>query len=303
MKRWLPYSLILCGLCGPPAGAATISAGDHQLLPNRPGQVIQLHVTGGEPVSGIDLFVQVGDGGPELARFDVPPGTPGPAIAGVELIQGTIFAGVSDQVTDIGSAQLKQTAMYTLALVGPVTAVPAEGRLATLRLDTSGLFQGSWDLLLGNVLPHAVFGGPHTTSFAGQAVTVIRNGSLTIATAPLKAGDATRDLVFDQYDIVQVLRAGKYLTGAAATWGEGDWDGAPGGSPGQPPVGNGRFDQADIIAALAGAHYLNGPYASLYSGNGPAAVAAVPEPAGLILALTSLVGLVAVIRSRVGSGE
>lgn len=58
----------------------------------------------------------------------------------------------------------------------------------------------------------------------------------------LLAGDANQDFAFGQQDIVQVLRAAKYLTGEPATWGEGDWGGTPGGSPGDPPAGDGHFD-------------------------------------------------------------
>ena len=53
----------------------------------------------------------------------------------------------------------------------------------------------------------------------------------------LQAGDADQDLDFDQLDLVAVQIAAKYLSGEAATWGEGDWNGAPGGSPGDPPAG------------------------------------------------------------------
>ena len=82
----------------------------------------------------------------------------------------------------------------------------------------------------------------------------------------LRAGDADQDLDFDQIDLVQVQIAAKYLSGAAATWGEGDWDAAPGGTPGDPPAGNGLFDQLDIIAALTGGVYLAGPYAAIADG-------------------------------------
>ena len=81
--------------------------------------------------------------------------------------------------------------------------------------------------------------------------------------AALQAGDADQDLDFDQLDLVKVLSANTYLTGNPATWGGGDWNGAPGGSQGSPPAGDGLFDQADIIAALGPAHYLTGPYAAL----------------------------------------
>ena len=70
---------------------------------------------------------------------------------------------------------------------------------------------------------------------------------------------------FDQFDLVQVQQAAKYLTGLPATWGEGDWNGAPGGSPGNPPVGDGQFDQMDIIAANLAGVYLQGPYAAVDS--------------------------------------
>ena len=85
----------------------------------------------------------------------------------------------------------------------------------------------------------------------------------------LSPGDANRDFAFDQDDIVQVLVQGsKYLTGQAATWGEGDWDGAPGGYPGEPPTGDGLFDQQDIIAALQAGVYLTGPYGALSTATG-----------------------------------
>ena len=66
----------------------------------------------------------------------------------------------------------------------------------------------------------------------------------------LQAGDADMDLELDHLDIVQVLQGGKYLTGEPATWGEGDWNGAPGGESGNPPVGDGVFDQLDVVAAI-----------------------------------------------------
>ena len=87
--------------------------------------------------------------------------------------------------------------------------------------------------------------------------------TVTPGVARLQAGDADQDLDFDQLDLVKVQVAAKYLTGEAATWGDGDWDGAPGGTPGNPPAGNGFFDQLDIVSALAPGHYLTGPYAAL----------------------------------------
>ncbi len=84
--------------------------------------------------------------------------------------------------------------------------------------------------------------------------------SPTSASVSLQAGDANMDLEFNQLDLVQVMVAGKYLTGQPSIWGEGDWNGAPGGEPGFPPTGDGFFNQLDIIAALNNNLYLTGPY-------------------------------------------
>jgi hypothetical protein len=111
----------------------------------------------------------------------------------------------------------------------------------------------------------------------------------------LQAGDADQDLDFDQLDLVRVQIANKYLSGTAATWGEGDWNGAPGGRQGSPPPGNGFFDQLDIIAALNANVYLTGPYGAVRDngarGDGQTSVVynpttgevAVDAPAGVSL--------------------
>ena len=98
--------------------------------------------------------------------------------------------------------------------------------------------------------------------------------------ARLQAGDANMDLTFDQLDLVKVQIAAKYLTGQSATWGEGDWDGAPGGAPGDPPPGNGLFDQLDIIAALGAGTYLTGPYGALRPDGGETTSSMEPGFAG-----------------------
>ena len=124
-----------------------------------------------------------------------------------------------------------------------------------------------------------------------------------VGVTELQPGDANQDRQFDQLDLVQVLQAGKYLTAEPATWGEGDWNGAPGGRPGDPPAGDNRFDQHDIMAALKTAAYLAGPQAALVArgavgdegslaGGKPAGdinFAPVPEPS--TSALLAIAGL------------
>ena len=94
---------------------------------------------------------------------------------------------------------------------------------------------------------------------------VMENG-LAPGVTKLQAGDADQDLDFDQLDLVKVQIAGQYLSGNAATWGDGDWDGAPGGEVGSPPAGDGVFNQLDIISALNAGTYLTGPYGAIAPG-------------------------------------
>jgi hypothetical protein len=60
------------------------------------------------------------------------------------------------------------------------------------------------------------------------------------------AGDANRDRSFDQFDVIQLLPRGKYLTDHHADWEDGDFD------------GDARFGTLDIVAALATGNYLRG---------------------------------------------
>ena len=86
-------------------------------------------------------------------------------------------------------------------------------------------------------------------------------------------GDANLDLEFNSSDMVQVFTAGKYETGRAAGWAEGDWN------------GDGLFDSSDMVTAFADGGYEQGPRTD---------AAAVPEPCGWLLLV---LGLVALVRS------
>lgn len=136
----------------------------------------------------------------------------------------------------------------------------------------------------------ATYAGFSNNTSAGPTLRLTADAGVPVA---LQAGDADQDLDFDQFDLIQVQVANKYLSDQPATWGEGDWNAAPGGTPGSPPVGDGRFNQLDIIAAQVAGLYLTGPYGAIAPG-GPsrdaritvaAETMAVPEPAsGLLLA-------------------
>jgi hypothetical protein len=118
--------------------------------------------------------------------------------------------------------------------------------------DVSGALQFSVDLPANG-----------STSLGINYVGGSLQNAVFLVAPELQAGDADMDLDFDQLDLVRVQIAGKYLSGQAATWGEGDWNAAPGGSPGNPPPGDGLFNQLDIVGALTAGKYLSGPYAAV----------------------------------------
>jgi len=145
-----------------------ISVGTHQLMPNTPNQTIELRVTGGQLVRGLNLNAQIGDGGPELG------GTPGPAITGVDLENGTIFDGNNDGQNNLGlpGTPTPQLAMYSI--IAHSADVAADGLLARLTIDTSGFHvgDGPWPLCLDDTLNGS-------TDFAGSPA-LIADGSIVV---------------------------------------------------------------------------------------------------------------------------
>ncbi|MCA9152601.1 MAG: hypothetical protein KDA92_25030, partial [Planctomycetales bacterium] len=69
----------------------------------------------------------------------------------------------------------------------------------------------------------------------------------------------------DSSDLVAIFTAGKYETGQAAGWAEGDWD------------GDGVFGTGDLVWAFDDGGFEQGPRSAV------AATAAVPEPSTSLL--------------------
>jgi hypothetical protein len=67
----------------------------------------------------------------------------------------------------------------------------------------------------------------------------------------LQAGDSNLDREFNSSDLVMVFVEGKYETGEAAGWEQGDWS------------GDGLFDSNDLVHAFTNGNYEQGPYADL----------------------------------------
>jgi hypothetical protein len=89
-------------------------------------------------------------------------------------------------------------------------------------------------------------------------------------------GDANLDGQFNSSDLVDVLATGSYEADVDSNWSAGDFN------------GDGRTNSTDLVEALADGGYEMGPRA---------AVAAVPEPAGGLLALVALGMLVRMRRN------
>ena len=171
--------LILVSLCIVATASAepVIDVGNHSLFPNMAGQEIQIFVTGGTPVQGLNFYIQVADGGPEAAALGLipPPGIDGPAITGLDLLSGTIF---EDNNTEQRSGPFLP--QFRDGLTSTVEGtVLASGLLATVTFDTTGFttLGQQWELRLTNVVEHV------GTDFATIPAT-IHNGAITIVPEP-----------------------------------------------------------------------------------------------------------------------
>ena len=161
--------------------APVITVGDHALLPDTPGQEVPIYVSGNEQISGVQLFAQVGDGGPELG------GTLGPAIADVDMVTGTIFE--HDAYVGGDPYLAPQAYVGFVGLETPDTTVTADGLLLTLIIDTTNLHADDdanpWDLKLTDTVdtPTELLIGVLGAN-ATVVPATINNGTITIDNPP-----------------------------------------------------------------------------------------------------------------------
>ena len=164
--------LVVCGLVSLASanGTPVIDAGVHSLLPNQAGQTVEIFVTGGILVQGLEFNVQIGDT------------TAGPVFEGVDILTGTIFGPSNDGIFP-GSyitprvAYQGTTTVQTLDVGWGPGFVSTDGLLATLTLDTTGISGGDYNLLLTGT-------NEGDTNFAG-VLADITNGSLSVIPEPL----------------------------------------------------------------------------------------------------------------------
>jgi len=115
---------------------ATFDIGDFVLLPNTRDQTIEIHVHGGDLIQGEDLYFQIGDGG-YLEGINAGHDSR-PVLTGIDVVTGTFYGdNYVEPVYGLGAL------MGSASVVTASETVAAEGLLATLTIDTTGLFAGS----------------------------------------------------------------------------------------------------------------------------------------------------------------
>lgn len=127
-------SLVLLLWVAPTWAASVIVVGSHELQPNLAGQQVQILVTGGDPVQGLNFNIQVGAGGPPISDLDI--------------LTGTIFAGNNTGTSDPdgpGASDLAPLWEGRTTTTNSGTVVTA-GLLGTVTFDTTGFLAGTWDL-------------------------------------------------------------------------------------------------------------------------------------------------------------
>jgi hypothetical protein len=156
MRYWMP-SLLVSAMLSVSAGAMpVISFGDEGtivLLPDLAEQKVEFHITGETMIDGLELNLQIGDGGIELGGTDV-----GPIITGIDFVTGTIFEGRSPKPQPV--VDYPRAVQHTVDIASKVAA---SGLLVTVTFNTEGVWGGDMQLLLKGVA-----GAFDTTLFDGQ---------------------------------------------------------------------------------------------------------------------------------------
>jgi VCBS repeat-containing protein len=117
-----------------------IVVGTHQLLPNKPNQQIPLYITGGAPLNGFNLRLQLGDG---LA------GSPEPIITAIDF-SDKIWSAHPYQLLGGPIAGSQQFVQASIVFDDAEHNVISSGKLVTLTVDTTGFYGGNFSLRLRN---------------------------------------------------------------------------------------------------------------------------------------------------------
>jgi hypothetical protein len=175
------YPTLLAALCcAQTAWAASIVVGNHNLLPNTPGQEIGIFITGGDPIQALNFRVLLGDGGPVLGGDD-----DGPSISGSIYGPGMIF---EHNHSAFSNQSIPPFFVDLQTLVIGQTSLAAEGLLGSVIVNTTGKYSGSWTLTMseeGGFANTGLQGAGTTLAFGSDVIEVdILDGSITIVPEP-----------------------------------------------------------------------------------------------------------------------
>ncbi len=167
MRRYALAFAAVALLAGPALAQPIIDVGTHTLQANTPDQIIRIYVSGGDAVEALNFSAQIADGGSAGGGGD-----DGPVFTGLDLLGGTIFA--SNNLGQFGGSLDPQ-----LAIASTITSsgtVHADDLLATLTIDTTGVWSGTYVLKLSDTLNGA-------TDF-GDVDPTITNGMIQVVPEP-----------------------------------------------------------------------------------------------------------------------
>jgi len=210
----------------PAVAVPKVDVGTHYLQPDTPGQVVEIYVTGGDLVQGINFYVMVANGGPEMEEYgEIEPGTGilGPAITDLDILTDTIFDGNNTGRWNTPDPTLRQVAIDgTTTLSGHVVA---EGLLARVTLDTTGFHEGNFSFSL------SAFG--EQTDFAGVPIDItdgwliIESGQTPPPNWRPPTANAGRDRQVAGGSVVELAGSGSSPDGLPLTYKWRQVDGPP----------------------------------------------------------------------------
>jgi len=196
------------------AHGLAINVGEHILLPDTPGQVIPIHVSGVSTVQGVAFNLQLADG-----YHDVPSSTvDGPNVTNVDLVgPGTVFGTVPNTGNNFIETREQ------IWIVGAATSsgtVTADGVLANVTIDTTGWFEGDgpWELKLADTFN----GDTNFQTPNGQIVPTIINGSVRIDNLPV--ADPGGSYTVDEGGSISLDGSGSFDPDVADTIALYEWD-------------------------------------------------------------------------------
>jgi autotransporter-associated beta strand protein len=280
---------------GPPPGSIVINVPSGSQTQGQAGHPL---------LSGTTPVEKIGAGTAVLDQSN-------PLTGPTTVAQGTLQLATADALS---SSAVTVAAGATLS-VGPQVAalVPALVNNGLVDVGLGGLTVASGQT--GEGIMAAIIAGRADGSWSGtsgitssaaatqseRAVGWLNNGDGSFTVSFAAAGDWNVNGVVDFDDVVQFVSANLYDTGLPATWADGDYD------------YNGVVDFDDVVASVSANLFDAGPYnagtplggLALPAGGGlsepnvlAGGIVAVPEPAGIILAMTAAASLVALWQRR-----